>query len=249
MPQSASSFITPGGQVQSGGLVSNTLSAFQRALNWIFQAEGTGYENVPGDLGGPTNSGITQTDFTRWLLGSGQAPRSVSTATRDELNRVYYDLYWNRSPAAGIPAPSKIADPALQLVVFDTAVNPRRGVWQYVKNALDNTTASTSQKVAYILDRRDALYRQRVQEAPGQAKFLQGWLNRTGKLRKILLGGGDPVAAGGFWDNAYSAVAGSASGSGVSGIMDQVLGVGKVLTVNLLGGLFVLLVFYLFWKE
>lgn len=201
-----------------GGFGAAISSGFKRAFNWIIRAEGSVFENHPADPGGATKYGIIQTEYTEWRRQKGLPVQSVAALTEAEAARIYFEKYWSKSPAPGVAAPKDIQNPALALVVFDTAVNPRRGVWQYVESALNNKTASVNEKIEYILGKREELYRQRVQEKPSQSVFLKGWLNRISLLRKITLGGGDLPDEKGFFDIASDAVYGE-RGDGTGGLI------------------------------
>ena len=102
---------------------------FQRALAFVLKRE-AGYSNRADDKGGPTNFGITQATYDRWLRAHDMADASVEHIPRAVVERIYTYEYW-LGAAASQPWP-------LCLVIFDARV--QHGEWarrvQLAVNAL-----------------------------------------------------------------------------------------------------------------
>lgn len=79
-----------------------------------------GYVNHPSDRGGPTNWGITQATLARWRKQPVTAFQ-VQALSQAEARLIYRDEYFGR------PGFEAIADPELQELVFDFAVNSGPG--------------------------------------------------------------------------------------------------------------------------
>lgn len=158
---------------------------FQNALKLILGFEG-GYTNDPDDLGGATNLGITQREYDTYRVRKRLPTQSVAGITAGEAAEIYLREYWQKG-RGGNPAPADVSDPALQLVLFDTGVNPRRGIWQKIAAILSGQ-GTDAEKAEAIIREREALYRARAAEMPSQGKFLEGWLNRMNGLRAAIGG-------------------------------------------------------------
>ncbi len=168
------------------------MTNFGRALAFTLRWEG-GYCNVPGDHGGATNRGVTQTTYDGWRSSQGLAQADVRGITDEEVEAIYRKLYWEVAHCDGLAWP-------LCLAAFDAAVNsgPVRAVkWLQMAAgvAVDGrwgpstraaVAAGAPRELAHrALDHREAFLR-RISQNPGQAQFLRGWLNRTAGLRAQL---------------------------------------------------------------
>lgn len=87
---------------------------FQAALKLVLVDEG-GLDDDPNDHGGRTAHGITQSEFTAWLVKQKQPNRDVWTITPQELTTIYHDSYWEPL-CGGFPS-------GLDYVFFDNNVN------------------------------------------------------------------------------------------------------------------------------
>ena len=163
--------------------------AYNDALKFVLRWEG-GFADVPGDAGGRTMKGVTQRVYDAWRAGQGKPPADVAKISDAELSAIYADNYWKK-------ALCNVLQSHIDLVQFDTAVNmgPNRAVkmlQQAVGVAADGAfgpatkqacdSCSPPDTVASYCSIREALYRH-FAEAPGQEKFLAGWLNRLNDLR------------------------------------------------------------------
>jgi lysozyme family protein len=102
---------------------------FDSCFATVLAHEG-GYVDHPADPGGATNFGITQRTYNAWRARQTSQARSVKKITRDEVEAIYRDQYWNAVRGDDLPA-------GIDLVVFDFAVNsgPRRAI-QHLQAAL-----------------------------------------------------------------------------------------------------------------
>lgn len=165
-------------------------SAYPDALAFVLRWEG-GFVNDPADRGGRTMKGVTQRVYNAWRASQGQpAAADVKNISDAEVSAIYLNNYWRK-------ALCNVLQSHIDLVQFDTAVNmgPIRAVkmlQQAVGVGVDGAFGEETQKacdacnppdtVARYCSIREALYR-RFAEAPGQDRFLAGWLNRLNALR------------------------------------------------------------------
>lgn len=176
---------------------------FAEALAFTLGVEG-GYVNDPSDYGGPTNLGITQSTYNRYLALKGKKAKSVKYITFEEAKEAYYLLYWK-------PANAHRMNRALAIVMFDTAVNlglhgdakKAGGAIKHLQKALniaaDGVWGKTTEKAfaavpkskhnelaLKIISYNKAFRYERVKQDPSQRKYLEGWLNRDNKLENYI---------------------------------------------------------------
>jgi len=166
-------------------------SSFDNALAFVLRWEG-GFSNDPRDSGGRTMKGVTQRVYDAWRASQGEQRRDVAKISDAEVAAIYSDNYWKKALCNELQA-------HLDLIQFDTAVNmgPNRAVkilQQAVGVAPDGVfgpmtrqacaACSAPDAVARYCSIREGLYR-RFAEAPGQDRFLAGWLNRLIDLRAL----------------------------------------------------------------
>ncbi|MBE9094866.1 glycoside hydrolase family 108 protein [Tychonema sp. LEGE 07203] len=161
---------------------------FQTALYFTLYFEG-GFSNHPADKGGRTYRGILQTEYNSYRYSRGLPPLDVTQISEAELLEIY-KYYWDSSL-------SETMQPALAIVMFDTAVNfginnsitflqqalglPQSGVFdartrQALKIANNKNTA------LQMINERIIYRYKRVQEDPSQMAFFRGWLSRDYSL-------------------------------------------------------------------
>lgn len=151
---------------------------FQDALKFCLEWEGTAYEDVPGDPGGPTKAGITHIDYDQYRRSKGLPLQSVKFISDQEVSDIYFSKYWK-----GIGAPDQ--ERCVAIALFDTAVNQGLGAaMRFKKATCDEMNPIT--RATKIIDLRDQRYYALVDNNPGLKKFLTGWLNRTKALRKLV---------------------------------------------------------------
>jgi lysozyme family protein len=160
------------------------------AMRFIMKWEG-GFVDDPDDRGGRTNKGVTQKVYDSWRSRKGHSARDVKQITDDEVQAIYRDDYW-------APAGCDLLRHRLDLAQFDTSVNMGTGravriVQEAVGVGVDGKFGPNTRRACDSCDLgtalirytkiREGLYR-RFAQAPGQAKFLKGWLNRLNDLRR-----------------------------------------------------------------
>lgn len=167
---------------------------FERCLRFTLVEEG-GYSNVTADKGGATNRGVTAATFTEAKrLGLVKAS-TVHDLTVEDVERVYWSLYWLPSHAQELPAP-------LDLCLFDAYVNHRpqvavrliqAGVGVEQDGIFGPKTVDGAHLVQAVtaIERycyeRERFYRQIVKNDPTQERFLRGWLNRVAHVKSAAL--------------------------------------------------------------
>ena len=160
----------------------------------LHELEGWSFENVTGDKGGDTNSGITQSGFDAFCQKKGLVTHSVETLTEDEKQAVYLDIWYSSF--------SSFMDWPLDIVNFDLAINggihKASTLLQTVigglvvdgmigPKTLQAVRLSDPQRLAdRLLDARAEWYKAIVVHDPSQSKFLDGWLARVEKLREYI---------------------------------------------------------------
>ena len=164
-------------------------SAYNNALAFVLRWEG-GFVDDPRDRGGRTMKGVTQNVYNAWLASQGRPAADVKGISNAEVGTIYSNNYWKKSRC-------DVLRSNIDLVQFDTAVNmgPLRAVkilQQAVGVGADGNFGPATQKacdacsppdaVARYCSIREGLYR-RFAQAPGQDRFLVGWMNRLNALR------------------------------------------------------------------
>lgn len=140
-----------------------------------------GFTNTPGDMGGPTNHGITLATLSAWRKRQCTLDDSRKL-TLQEAEVIYRANYW--APVGGDDLPA-----GLDLIVFDAAVNQgpaRAAQWLqaavgapvdgHVGPATIGAASAAPEPAAIhaVADARMTAYR----EASGWPTFGDGWTNR-----------------------------------------------------------------------
>lgn len=163
-------------------------SIFQRALAHVLEMEG-GYDDDPYDPGGPTNLGITLSEFARdkgtGLTSANYAAMKaeLKVIPRATVERIYHDHYWDAADCPELP-------PALALFHFDAAVNQgvagaTRMLQQAVGAEVDGEigpltlAAVASHPVEESLAAYAEVRRRRYRALPTFWRFGRGWLSRV----------------------------------------------------------------------
>ncbi len=169
-------------------------SRFLECLDFVLEREG-GYVNNPHDRGGATNKGITQKTYDDYRTRKGLNRQPVLGISAEELQEIYYSMYWLPAACDHMPAP-------VDIVVFDTAVNsgPGRAVkflQRLVNTKQDGafgpkTLAAISQYIGThgaknmardLIALREGFIDGIIENDPSQVVFAKGWHNRLGHLR------------------------------------------------------------------
>ncbi len=162
---------------------------YANALAFVLRWEG-GFANNPYDSGGRTMKGVTQRVYDAWRASQGEPASDVARISDAEVSAIYSQNYWRNTACGDLQG-------HLDLAQFDTAVNmgvnrAAKILQQAVGVAADGSigpatlqacaACSPPDAVARYCSIREALYR-RFAQAPGQDRFLAGWLNRLNDLR------------------------------------------------------------------
>ena len=165
------------------------------ALKFTLLWEG-GFVNNPLDPGGATNRGITQFTYDVYRINQHLPIRSVVNIAEEEVQDIYYSMYWK-------PSQAELAVEPLAVVLFDTAVNfGVGGAIEFLQEALgigadgifgpvtreaflENNNKTTAEK---MVAGRIVYRHQRVSSNSSQDIFLQGWLNRDNDLKDYIIG-------------------------------------------------------------
>ena len=139
---------------------------FDRAYQIIQQIEG-GYSNHQNDRGGQTYKGITKAVAKRYGYDD---PRKISAS---KIRQIYYKDYWVASEANKQQWP-------LNLAIFNSYVNSGKQ-WKIPQSGTPQQKA-----IAYLQQQTD-YYHSIVSNNPTQKVFLRGWLNRSDRIKKVIL--------------------------------------------------------------
>lgn len=149
---------------------------FDSSLAFVLRAEG-GFSNVPGDHGGPTQSGVTQATYSAWLAAHGMHDAPVAGISPEYVEAVYLENYWKAGACDRLPSP-------LNLVHFDSVVQHVPAAWRpMLLSATAFPGAAPEQEAFALLCLRHNLYNRIAAKDATQGKFLKGWLNRLAHLR------------------------------------------------------------------
>lgn len=155
------------------------------------KAKEKGLVVLPSDKGGPTVCGVTYTTYSQWRRKQGKkapAPEEMVLMSWEEWFALFRGLFWDRARAdeigsqavadmlvdwcwtSGVPWPVRRLQRVL-CVKQDGVVGPKT---IHELNCWDGDTLA-----AELADQRRQYYTDIAKRNPSQAKFLQGWLNRT----------------------------------------------------------------------
>lgn len=149
---------------------------------FLWEWEGTTYEDDPDDRGGATKFGIDQ---------RSHPDVDIRNLTDEQAKEIYRKDYWAKIKGGELPE-------KLAVVMMDIAVNNGTGraikwVQQMFGVVADGvigpitiraTEAVNSADIRALLDRREQFYKDIAKGR--QAKFLKGWLRRNNALRKLV---------------------------------------------------------------
>ena len=158
-------------------------------IDEVIQREGEAYTNHPNDKGGPTKWGITLATLSSYRKKQCTA-KDVEELTRQEAKAIYSSIY--AEPF------SFCKDMEIHELLIDSAVNHGVGnaakLLQRAIGVEDDGSIGPKTKMAVIAYRgslfnavfaeRLTFYGRIVKNNPSQSVFIEGWMNRMGKLLK-----------------------------------------------------------------
>lgn len=167
------------------------MNGFPEALAFVLKREG-GYSNHAADRGGPTDCGVTQETFDRWLELKGQPQRPVKGITNDEVLEVYHDLYWIAGKCDDMPWPVSLAhfdawvqhNPRVAAAMLQRAAGVKDDGVIGPKTLAAVAAAAPAEIVNRMLWERIRLYQ--IISKGDQLTFLRGWLDRVLHLRAAV---------------------------------------------------------------
>lgn len=149
-------------------------SNYQNCLTRLLKDEG-GYTNNKNDSGGPTNFGITLTDYRLYINSKGTAV-DVKNMTVDQAKVIYKAKYWDAINGDTLPS-------GVDYTCFDYAVNsglgrPRKALQRFKsKTGADLINAINDERTAFL-------------QSIGVGKnavFMNGWMARVARVRAYSL--------------------------------------------------------------
>lgn len=176
---------------------------FDLFFSRVLEDEGTKYENVAGDNGGPTCCGLTIFDIAKW---NDLPPPKPGTAAWDALvlkvravnptmaRDVYKRFYWDVVRADDLPG-------GLDYATVDYAVNSGAGraiptlgalvgcADHHVTDAMISAVrgyGSLPDLINHYQDERKS-FLEKISAIPHNRKFRNGWLDRVERVRKTAL--------------------------------------------------------------
>jgi hypothetical protein len=157
---------------------------FEKAFTFVIKWEGSEYEDVSGDPGGPTKYGIDSKDHPSV---------DIKGLTFENAKQIYLTDYWQASNCDNLPSP--VAE-----THFNYAVNTGReqsikfmqralgleGDGQFGPATADALAKADPRIIALgMVSMADAFYKS-LAANKGMGKFLTGWLNRNNALRSFI---------------------------------------------------------------
>jgi len=178
------------------------MPSIEKMIDNILRREG-GYVDHPADKGGPTNFGITQATFSRYI-GRAALVKEVKNMDEEIAREIYERNYYYQPGINRLPE-------SIQAFIFDCAVNhgPRRAI-KFVQSVCNqagrepplsedgamgpNTRKSAEWAEANmgevfpkaLFEERRNFYLLIVENNPSQKVFLNGWMNRVKEFEEEL---------------------------------------------------------------
>jgi Glycosyl hydrolase 108/Predicted Peptidoglycan domain len=159
---------------------------FEKAFQFVIKWEGSEYEDVSGDPGGPTKYGIDSKDHPSV---------DIKGLTLENAKQIYLTDYWRASDCDNLPSP--VAETHFNFAVNTGREQSVKFMQRTLGLAVDGqfgsitaavlaalTPASVRTVALGMIDQADAFYKDLA--AKGMDKFLKGWLNRNNALRSFI---------------------------------------------------------------
>jgi hypothetical protein len=155
----------------------DSLLRFKDFQKQVYSFEG-GFSDVSTDRGGRTNFGVTQNTYNAYRKMNKLAQADVKDITKDEADKVYYDIFYNPSNV------SDIQDPKLAYAYYDSFV-------QFNPAVAKRFLRESGGDVNKFLDLREAQHRKQSESKNKKGVFdqrgnLDGWLKRVNSIRNMI---------------------------------------------------------------
>lgn len=154
--------------------------AFRAALAATLGHEG-GFSDHPLDAGGRTWRGVTQKAYDNFRATIGQAKRQVELADDWEIERLYFDDYWQ--PCNCDALPERIGQAVFDMAVNSGPWNAKLTLQRAVRVRADGVIGpvtiqavkATPDVTLRFLEGRMAFIQELISTKPSQVAFLEGW--------------------------------------------------------------------------
>jgi lysozyme family protein len=138
---------------------------FLKMIPFLWEWEGTTFENDPDDPGGATKFGIDQRSHPN---------ENIRNLTEARAIEIYWREYWLKNDCETYPYP-------MGEVVFNCGVNAGRGRVIEIQEKIGPQATAND-----FLKEQESFYRRLAASRSTSAKYLKGWLNRIAALRTYL---------------------------------------------------------------
>lgn len=145
---------------------------YQYCLTNLLKDEG-GYSNNPHDAGGPTNFGITLTDYRLYINSKGTA-NDVKNMTVDQAKLIYKTKYWDKVNGDSLPS-------GVDYCIFDYAVHSGVARALKINNKFENY-ADPVARISAICEERLAFLKS-IRGGSDWQHFGRGWFNRVNNVK------------------------------------------------------------------
>lgn len=145
--------------------------SYDLSLKELLKHEG-GYSNHPSDPGGPTNYGITLSDYKRYINQKGTA-EDVKHMTLEQAKSIYKSKYWDALNCDNLPV-------GVDYTVFDYGVNS--GVAR-ARRVLAKAPKDPRKAIIFINDERLAF----LKGLKTWPVFKGGWSTRVADVKALSL--------------------------------------------------------------
>ena len=147
---------------------------FDQSFKWLLVDEG-GYTNDPSDSGGPTNLGVTITDYRKYIKSNATAA-DVKTLTVAQAKNIYKPKYWDIIGCDTLP--SGVDNACFNYGVLAGVGRPKADLKRFA-NIKD-----PHKLIDAICDEMHTFLNNLATNRPKDERFRAGWNNRVVRLRK-----------------------------------------------------------------
>lgn len=146
---------------------------FDSFVEQLFAFEG-GYANEKNDIGGKTKFGIAEETWNSFGKFVNPSIKNVWEISREDAKKVYRKYYYENNKS------SKIDDPALAYLYFDTSVIMG-------ENDANRFLKQSGGDVNKFIELRKKHHSNRIVEDPTQSRFFKGWMDRMGNMESMVV--------------------------------------------------------------